>query len=493
MKYSISLLALTLSVGTHVAVMADSPATAGANAYYGDTSAGAKAPTGADTAAATDNATTGAVTADATTADPAATDAAAADAKATTEAFPGKAEDDKVVPAATTVKGAAVDTPSPQSTAANLGGDARDSANYLPPKNPMLGKKELSWAKMESFNQLAKAEGYSDNATAAIAGNLQHESGAFQLNQWKYNEATGQHELLTKFGASSQGDKQNGVYTSFGIAQYHNDRGTDMMNFVGGKSLSPDGLQGTTNKQYEYLFQDMEKQLGAKNYNEFKSPDISLDKATGMFVEKYEIPKAIASERYGRMGGQDRYNSANFFQSTVNGDITRDGSDWNDTYVPPKNRNDSNNSTYTNNTTTTRNNTNNNNILSNNNPLRSLLGLNNNNSTNSTNSTNSNPWSSLLSSLMGQSPSTGSSTDSSSGSSTGSTSTDSSSDVSGKKALKKAIKRMAAACDVKVPKMKKLSEEELEEKRSLMVKRCRTDSASDESRGGIIAQRPSSR
>ena len=202
---------------------------------------------------------------------------------------------------------------------ATIGSD-RSTGAYYSPEDPVLNGKKVSWAKLESFKQFMEEKGVPENATMAIAGNLQHESNAFSRNRWEYVEGKG-HVLTTRYGSASRGDIMNGTYTSFGIAQYHKDRAISMMNSVGAADLSREELVRTTNKQYEYLYNDLKPQLDlgkTKVYSEFMNPNTSLDRATQIFVDKYEIPKAVAGERYGRMGGQDRFKNAVAMQTFLN-------------------------------------------------------------------------------------------------------------------------------------------------------------------------------
>ncbi|PZP40326.1 MAG: hypothetical protein DI585_01235 [Pseudomonas fluorescens] len=214
-------------------------------------------------------------------------------------------------------------------------GSDRSTGMYYPPENYKIKGKNISWGLVESYKQQMKDAGYDDNATAAVAGNLMHESNMFVSNKWVYDKETGKHVLTTTNGALSRGDKQNGVYTSFGIAQYHDTstgvgRATDMLNYVDGKNLSPNGLQGTHNKQIEYLIADLPKQLKG-SYAAFTDPNVSLEAKTGIIVDKYEIPKKVAGEVYGRMGGADRLSSARSILVAMNSPVTYDTDSTNST------------------------------------------------------------------------------------------------------------------------------------------------------------------
>lgn len=253
-----------------------------------------------------------------------------------------------------------VDTPGANIPTQNssLGADARDQAAYNPPANPKVNGVTLSWAKIESFKQIMKqpdANGnvLSDNAIAGIGGRLQLESHAFQLNQWDSNG-----NLLTKYGDASEGDynKDTKQYTSFGVAQYHNTkdtngdglvdagRGTNMMNAVGGTSLSPNGLQGTTNAQYGYLKGELQQQVGTKTYDSYlEGTDTSVDQAAQSYTAKYEVPAKDGSQAFGLAGGNDTVANADGISKVMGSDsnpvINNSVSSWESTHVTGKNTN----------------------------------------------------------------------------------------------------------------------------------------------------------
>lgn len=108
-------------------------------------------------------------------------------------------------------------------------------------------------------------KGFKTSAAVGIAANIQHESG---------------------FNPASRGDMQNGVYTSFGICQWHNERGNNMKNFVGS------GWETNLTGQLDFLWSelvsgyvDMVAKFKVISNNLYGAKD-----AAEMFVRRFERP-----------------------------------------------------------------------------------------------------------------------------------------------------------------------------------------------------------
>jgi hypothetical protein len=163
------------------------------------------------------------------------------------------------------------------------------------------------------MNTMIKEYGMTPTEAAAYAGNIDHESNAFDPQKLKYDPDTHTFSrVITNTGEMAQGDYKNPSTrtdpTSFGIAQFHNSRATDMFNFVGAQNGSKQELKGTLYDQWDYMGQEdignQSKALNAAGQTD------NLKTATGVVTTYYEAPKAVANDLYGRMGGSARYNNA---------------------------------------------------------------------------------------------------------------------------------------------------------------------------------------
>lgn len=113
--------------------------------------------------------------------------------------------------------------------------------------------------------EFCMGKGLNFAAGCAIAANIEHESG---------------------YRTDAKGDKRKGVYTSFGLCQWHNNRGTQMINFVG------EDWETNFTGQMEYLWTEL---LGGykRVYNVMSSvpnTEDGLITATDKWISSYEIP-----------------------------------------------------------------------------------------------------------------------------------------------------------------------------------------------------------
>ena len=107
-----------------------------------------------------------------------------------------------------------------------------------------------------------KQQGYADGAVAGILGNIQAESS---------------------FNLTAQGDKQNGVYTSYGLCQWHNSRWTNLKNYA--RSIGKD--QSDLDAQLGYLKQELDGGAAGGGYSSINDPA----KAADQFCRVFERPR----------------------------------------------------------------------------------------------------------------------------------------------------------------------------------------------------------
>ncbi|TKW60533.1 MAG: hypothetical protein DI628_06425 [Blastochloris viridis] len=209
-----------------------------------------------------------------------------------------------------------------------MGADARNQEAYNPPQNMKINGQEISWAKYESFRQIGESKGFSDQQIAGIAGRLQVESNAFSP---------------TKDGSTALGDSG----TSSGKAQWHNERGTALVNYINeqrearadanntsynkaslannGKSAG--GLKFSSYDQSNYVFDELPSQMSKENYAALKNAS-SAEEAARIFTKYYERPANASGQAWGLAGGNATTAFASGLANTKGNTVIPDTGQW---------------------------------------------------------------------------------------------------------------------------------------------------------------------
>ena len=125
-------------------------------------------------------------------------------------------------------------------------------------------------------------EGYSEEFAAGVVGNLEKESS---------------------FNPEAKGDKDAfGNYTSFGIAQWHNERFTDLKEFAGSRDYKDLGVQA------DFLVHEL-KQNGM---TPGKANSLSVAEASEWMTRNYEIPANMEYEVLDRQSRSQKYASLDY-------------------------------------------------------------------------------------------------------------------------------------------------------------------------------------
>lgn len=160
--------------------------------------------------------------------------------------------------------------------------------NYISAENPRLKSATIVGTSVKQTVCLTlKNMGIPDNGIAGIMTNMRHESN---------------------FNPEAQGDKENGVYTSYGLCQWHKGRKNQLI-----KSF-PD-TYNTVDSQLQYLLYELEnKPSYKKTYNAIYDTDMSVSDITNVFCTNFEIPRDTVKTCNNR-----RKESATFAEYVKNG------------------------------------------------------------------------------------------------------------------------------------------------------------------------------
>lgn len=137
--------------------------------------------------------------------------------------------------------------------------------NYISAENPRPKTPQniVGTSAKQSVCLNLKELGVPDNGVAAIMTNIQHESG---------------------FNPTAHGDKENGVYTSYGLCQWHNERMEELMNTF------PDSYD-TVFSQMKYLMYELENiSYYNDTYVSVMDPNKSVYDSAYTFCYNFEIP-----------------------------------------------------------------------------------------------------------------------------------------------------------------------------------------------------------
>lgn len=130
--------------------------------------------------------------------------------------------------------------------------------------------------------------GYSEEFAAGVVGNLERESS---------------------LDPEAKGDKDAfGNYTSFGIAQWHNERFTDLKDFAGSRDYRDLGVQA------DFLVHEL-KQRGM---TPGKANSMSVDEASEWVTRRYEIPANMEYEVADRQGRSRKYANMDYEKILAN-------------------------------------------------------------------------------------------------------------------------------------------------------------------------------
>lgn len=156
--------------------------------------------------------------------------------------------------------------------------------NYINIDNPRPISSSINQISGSSNKQTVcltlKNIGISDNGTAALLTNINHESS---------------------FNPTAEGDKVNGVYTSYGLCQWHNERKTNLI------TSFPDSYY-TIGSQIEFLMYELENGYSSL-YDSLVLGSDSVSDLTYNFCYKFERPADTKNTCNKRANSSSEFNT----------------------------------------------------------------------------------------------------------------------------------------------------------------------------------------